>query len=128
MVFVSVTRLRLRSPQYLLPFFWHALLSTRQANRAPGNLKTVTRASGNLVFWTITLWQDEAAMKAYRNAGAHLRVMPKLRQWCDQANTAHWYQEQASLPTWQEAEQRITAATGHHWRPPAKDSLLSDAN
>jgi heme-degrading monooxygenase HmoA len=116
MALVSVTRLRLRSPRYLLPFLWHALLTTRQANHAPGNLGSVTRVSGGLVFWTMTLWQDEAAMKDYRNSGAHLKVMPKLRQWCDQSATARWQQDQAIFPSWQEAEQRLAALSTNAWQ------------
>jgi sugar lactone lactonase YvrE len=116
MALISVTRLRLRSPRYLLPFLWEMLLASRQANHAPGNLKTVTRSAGNLVFWTMTLWADETAMKTYRNTGAHLRVMPKLRQWCDQSDAVHWHSDSATLPSWQEAEQRIASFSGSHWR------------
>jgi hypothetical protein len=64
----------------------------------------------------MTIWQDEAAMKTYRNSGAHLKAMPKLRQWCDQSATARWQQNQAVFPSWQEAEQRLTSLSTNGWQ------------
>jgi hypothetical protein len=41
MVFVSVTRLHVRSWRFFLSFIWHANHSAHQARRAPGNLRVV---------------------------------------------------------------------------------------
>jgi hypothetical protein len=57
--------------------------------------------------WTITAWRDDTAMRAYRNSGAHLKAMPKLLQWCDEASFAHWTQEDATLPSGEVALERI---------------------
>jgi heme-degrading monooxygenase HmoA len=107
MTFISVTRLRVRSWRYLPQFVWQALKTGRQAERAAGfQGGTLLREARN-TFWTVTAWEDEAAMRAYRNAGAHRLVMPKLLEWCDEAAVAHWTQTQANLPDWQEAHRRM---------------------
>jgi hypothetical protein len=35
--------------------------------------------------------------------------MPKLMHWCDEAATAHYTQDSATLPTWTEAHRRLLA-------------------
>lgn len=99
MYIVSVTRLRIRKWRYLLPFLYLTLLSQRQARRAQGNLSSSVKHDAHLVFWTITLWHDEHSMRAFRNHGAHMRAMPRLRDWCDEATYVHWEQdERAEAP------------------------------
>jgi heme-degrading monooxygenase HmoA len=78
MPFVSITRLRLRSWRFVPGFLWHALLSGRQARSAPGNLAALTLRDANLTFWTCTVWQDEAAMRAFMTSGAHRDAMSRL--------------------------------------------------
>ena len=107
MAFISVTRLRLRSLRYLPPFLWHTLRSLLQAKRAPGNLSAKTRRAADGAFWTLTAWDAAAAMRAYRNSGAHKRAMPKLLEWCDEASIGHWEQEPAEPPDWREAHRRM---------------------
>ena len=110
MPLVTVTRLRLRSGRYLLPFLWDTLRIGRQARHAAGSLAgTVRRADG--AFWTLTLWQDTAAMRAFMMAGAHRKAMPKLAGWCDEASLADWEQPSTTLPDWEEAE-RILGERG----------------
>ncbi|MDX2229231.1 MAG: DUF3291 domain-containing protein [Leptolyngbyaceae cyanobacterium bins.349] len=107
MAFVSITRLRLRSPLYLLPFFRYAIPSAQQSATAPGNLITQTRRVGLTAYWTLTVWEDEASMRRYMTSGSHREAMPKLAQWCDEASTVHWVQETTTLPTWEEIQQRM---------------------
>jgi hypothetical protein len=104
MPLIAVTRLRLRSSRYLVPFLWYAIRSQRQARRAEGNLGTdVRHAKG--AFWTLTVWRDRAAMRAYMLAGAHRVVMPRLQTWCDEASVADW--EHDAPPPWAEAETHL---------------------
>jgi heme-degrading monooxygenase HmoA len=107
MVFVSLTRLRVRSFRYLLQFIWRALKAARQAEGAEGFLGGRLLREARNTFWTITAWESEASMRAYRGTGAHRTVMPKLLEWCDEASVAHWTQESLELPSWQEAHQRM---------------------
>ncbi|MEP6820485.1 MAG: antibiotic biosynthesis monooxygenase [bacterium] len=107
MAFVSLTRLRVRSVRFLLPFAWQALKTARQAEGAAGFLGGKLLRESRNAFWTITAWDDETAMRAYRNSGAHRGVMHKLLEWCDEASVAHWTQENSELPNWQDAHQRL---------------------
>ena len=107
MPLIAVTRLRIRSIRFLLPFAWYAWRSSRQAQRASGNLGVQVRKAEGLTFWTMTSWRDEEAMKAYRSAPPHQHAMPKLLEWCDEAALAHWNQDGAELPDWKTVERRL---------------------
>jgi hypothetical protein len=87
--------------------FWFSLRSSRQAKAAPGNLRAAVLNDANLVFWTCTVWQDEAAMRSFMMSGAHRKAMPHLLDWCDEASVAHWQQETAELPAWPEVYRRL---------------------
>ncbi|MDQ6651538.1 MAG: DUF3291 domain-containing protein [Acidobacteriota bacterium] len=107
MAFVSLTRLRVRSYRYLLQFIWRALQTGRQAELSSGFLSGKLLRESKNTFWTLTVWDNEASMRTYRNAGAHRGVMPNLLEWCDEASVAHWNQETPELPNWQDAHQRM---------------------
>jgi len=110
MVFISVTRLRVRSWRFVPQFIWHALKTGRQVERASGFIGGRVLREARNAFWTLTAWEDETAMRAYRNAGAHRDVMPKLLEWCDEASVAHWSQDNLELPDWQESHRRMVEA------------------
>jgi hypothetical protein len=107
MTFISVTRLRVRSLGYLPQFVWRTFQSVRQTRRASGFMGGKVLREAKNVFWTITVWEDERAMNAFRNSGAHRGAMPKLLDWCDEASVVHWNQETSELPTWPEAHRRM---------------------
>lgn len=109
MPIISVTRLRLRSWRFLPKFFWYAIPSNVQVRKAPGNLGIDMLNDARLVFWTKTAWTDESAMKAYMLSGAHRRAMPTLMGMCDEAAVTHWTQQDATLPSWEEAHRRLRA-------------------
>ena len=59
-------------------------------------------------FWTLTAWENKAAMLAYRNVHAHKAAMPRLQHWRDEASVANWeLEDAASMPTWPEAGHRM---------------------
>ena len=107
MVFVSVTRLHLRSPFDFPAFGWNLLLTTWQIINTPGFLGGKLLQDANRTFWTMTTWDEQTAMKIYRNSGAHRSVMPKIQDWCDEASVVHWRQDDSSLPNWREAHYRL---------------------
>jgi len=107
MVFVSVTRLRVRSIFFLPQFLWYAIRSQRQAERSAGMVAGQILAEKHKAFWTMTAWEADKAMEAFRIQGAHRAAMPKLLDWCDEASLVHWMQESRELPSWQEAYERM---------------------
>ena len=86
----SVTRLRVRGILYLPAFLWYTFRSQRQVIRAPGFAGGRLLVDAHWTFWTLTVWESEKAMKAFRGSGAHSQVMPRLPKWCDEAAYAHW--------------------------------------
>ncbi len=59
------------------------------------------------VFWTLTVWENERDMKAYRGSKAHAKAMPRLAVWCDEGAYAHWIQEGEALASWPEAHAKL---------------------
>lgn len=109
MIFVSVTRLRVRSFLFLPQFMWHAARSMRQTEHSQGFLHGQVQREARNTFWTVTLWCDPESMNSFRLSGAHRAAMPRLLEWCDEASVVHWAQETAQLPQWTEAHRRMVA-------------------
>jgi hypothetical protein len=107
MIFVSITRLRVRSWRFMPSFAVYTLRSMRQARAAAGHLAIRLLAERRNTFWTATAWTSQAAMREFTLAGAHRQAMSKLAHWCDEAAVVNWDQEDARLPAWQEAWTRL---------------------
>ena len=107
MVFVSITRLRIRSLRFMPQFIVNAVLTTKQVKRAEGFLAGSLLPDRKLTFWTMTLWHDQDAMRRYITSGTHIKAMPKLLRWCDEASIVHWLQDNAEVPNWLEADRRM---------------------
>jgi hypothetical protein len=97
---VSITRLRVRHFWYMPLFLLHAMRSSNQVQQAHGILGAESRSEPGNAFWTKTLWVDVAAMKKYRNSGAHQLAMRILSAICDEASYARWTQDSPTLPSW----------------------------
>ena|SRR5437879_4977056 len=106
-MFASVTRLRVRFVRYLPGFVWKTFLAQRQIMRASGFFGGKLLVDTRRTFWTLTVWESEQAMKAFRGSGAHARVMPRLVEWCDEAAYAHWVSTNDTLPDWPEAYEHL---------------------
>lgn len=107
MVFVSITRLRIRSWRFLPSFIFDTFKALGQARRAEGFLAGSLLADRKFTFWTMTVWRDQTDMKRYMTSGAHLKAMPKLLEWCDEASIVHWHQTEGSCPDWHHADRRM---------------------
>jgi heme-degrading monooxygenase HmoA len=107
MSIASVTRLRLRSIRYLIPFLYRAHVSGRQAAQSAGCAGLWTRKTRGLAFWTLTVWDDEKALRAYVATSPHREAIPRLAVWCDEAAVAHWVQSSDGAPDWRSATQRL---------------------
>src|SRR5437016_2945001 len=104
MVFVSVTRLRIRSVRFMPSFGLHAFRSRWQVRKAPGFVTGALLSDQCWTFWTMTVWESQESMRAFMTSGAHKLVMPHLLNWCDEASVVHWTQPEATLPSWTEAD------------------------
>ncbi|MBA3667178.1 MAG: DUF3291 domain-containing protein [Sphingomonas sp.] len=82
----SITRLRIRRLRFLPGFLFDTLRSQRQLRRSEGFVSGYTALGPKFTFWTVTVWRDRDAMLAFRRSGAHLKAMPKLLDWCDEAS------------------------------------------
>jgi hypothetical protein len=99
MVHVSITGLRLRSALHLPTFWWHAIGSMRQAKAAPGLIQADARRIDG-IHHTLTIWESEAAMRAYLASGPHLSAMKAFRRIAT-GRTIGYAAETA--PAWDEA-------------------------
>ena len=106
-MFVSLTRLKIRSVRFLPFFFLHALGTMRQVKKAAGLETGAVLNDREWTFWTMTAWDTQTNMRQFMNSGAHKRVMPHLLNWCDEASVAHWEQEDSALPSWTDAAERM---------------------
>lgn len=106
----SITRLRLRSVVYLLPFIIGSRRIARQARHAAGNGDVRLRKTAGMAFWTLTLWESIELMQSFRRSGAHRRSMPKLQRWCDQAAVASCGTQGDDFPDWGEGRQKLLEA------------------
>ncbi|MBE9116498.1 hypothetical protein IQ249_11360 [Lusitaniella coriacea LEGE 07157] len=107
MVFISATRLHLRTRLYIPLFLWHTFLIQRQMRKKPGFLGGKLLADANRVYWTLTVWEEAAAMKHLRDAGAHKRAMSYLQKWVDESSVVHWYQDSPEIPSFAEVHQKM---------------------
>lgn len=112
MFIVSVTRLKVRSVWYVVPFFVATMASRRQIRRARGFVAGRLAVERPLGFWTMTVWSSEEAMRTFRNTGAHRQAMPRLLDWCDEASYVHWGQDAGTVPSIDVAYERLLAS-GH---------------
>lgn len=124
MPFISVTRLRVKSLFYIIPFMRANEASVKELKIAEGLIKGMELIDKKLTFWTITMWQDEASMKGFRGSPSHRIAMQHLPNWCNEASYHHWIQEGLEFPDWQTvAEKLFTEGKLSKVRNPSKAQI-----
>ena len=99
-VYVSITGLRVKTPFHAPLFWWHALRSMGQAQRAPGNLSTAAKTLDG-VHHTLTVWESRVAARDYVRTGVHARAVAAFRRIAT-GKTYGYLADRA--PDWSEAQ------------------------
>jgi hypothetical protein len=107
MIFVSLTRLRIRSTRFVPIFLLYTFRALWQVKKAPGFQKGGLLTDRSWTFWTMTAWDTQENMRQFMTTGAHKKAMPRLLHWCDEACVAHWTQPETTLPSWTDADRRM---------------------
>jgi Domain of unknown function (DUF3291) len=128
MIFVSLTRLRIRSFRFVPLFVLHTFRALRQVKKAAGFQRGALLADRSWTFWTMTAWDSQDSMRQYMTTGSHQSAMPHLLDWCDEAAVVHWTQPETSLPSWTEADTRMRdrGRTSKVRYPSPRQANLSD--
>ncbi len=109
MPFVSVTRLRVKSFIYLIPFMRSNEASVNELKKSQGLIMGKELIDKNFTFWTLTIWESEESMKSFRNSSSHRDAMKNLPNWCDEASYHHWIQDESNLPNWNVVAEKLFA-------------------
>jgi len=109
-VFISITRLSIRSLRFVRAFQRENAGIVEQIVRPPGFIAGRLLVETPLTYWTMTGWDDEAAMRAFVRSGAHRAAMPKLQDWSDESTYTDWLHQSRELPDWRSAAERLAAA------------------
>jgi hypothetical protein len=91
----------------LIPFLRANEASVKELKASKGLLNGKELIDQKLTFWTITLWEDEGSMKAFRGSPSHRTAMQHLPKWCNEASYHHWVQETNELPSWDTIAERL---------------------
>jgi heme-degrading monooxygenase HmoA len=125
--YLTVTRLRLRwtRPLVLTQFLRLSLKNARAARSSRGFITGALWVDARLAFWTVTLWQSEASMRAYARGPVHIGAMQHLRKHRNaytEAAFASGLSPVPQLPTKAESHAFLTAqATFYELPNPSAD-------
>ncbi len=105
MPYLSITRLKLKSLYYLVPFSIHTEQIVSQIRASPGFLQGKLLGTLDLSMRTATLWASAAEMRSFHQQGAHRQVMGKLDAWSSEAAAGHQVVTGDTFPSWGEMNQ-----------------------
>ena len=107
--FVMASRLEVRSLQDVPRFFLKSLAAWKQISGAPGAYGASLVAEPlKRTFWTLSAWEDEAALHAYARTEPHKSIMIGLRPVTKDSVFTFWQVPAAGLPIgWTDARRRL---------------------
>lgn len=108
-VLVMASRLEVGLLKDVPRFFLKSLASWRQVRTAPGAVgATLIAQPLKRTFWTLSAWEDRAALYTYAKAEPHLTIMTSLRAVTKQSTFVLWEVPADQLPIdWADAKNRI---------------------
>ena len=98
---VNVTSIRLRSLWHFFALSYNGLLISRQAKSQPGFIRLKNTGFG-YVHYTLSVWENEEALRQFARSGAHLAAMKKSGQLATEIRTYSYASDQ--LPSWSEVK------------------------
>jgi hypothetical protein len=109
---VSASRLPATTLLTLPRFLYYTLKVTGQLKHSAGLIAYSLKADiPGRRFWTLALWQDEPALRAFVRGQPHAEIMRRLAPTLRDPRFAQWTTRSAeSLPPWLEVEARLNAA------------------
>jgi hypothetical protein len=127
MFYLSMTRLRLKSPLYLLPFFIQNEKIVSQLRASQGFVKGKVLAAPNLSMWTVTLWASDQDIKAFHLNGEHGETIEKIDEWSSDSARCHKLTESNELPSWENVRlQLIKSGRFRDLKEPSCDQTNRD--
>ena len=124
MFYLSMTRLRLKSPLYLIPFFVQNEKILSQLRTSQGFIKGKVLAAPNLSMWTVTLWSSEEDLRAFYLNGEHGETIEKIDQWSSDSVGCHQSTESDEIPSWENVRlQLIKSGRFRDLKEPSCDQI-----
>ena len=113
---VMASRLELRRLRDVPSFLAAALRIRRQMLAAPGvlGLSLIARPL-HRTFWTLSAWQDQAALRAATGRQPHVQIMKHFRPLMAASSFVTWTATDLPIP-WDEARRRLEKPDTVHGR------------
>ena len=101
---VSLTSIRLRKWWQFFQLSYFGMTIFRQLRRQPGCLRMKNTGFG---YWhyTLSVWENEEAIKPFVRSGAHLHAMKFSRRLSHEIRTYTYRTDR--IPSWKEAKQLL---------------------
>lgn len=112
--FCSATRLRLRGPRQVLPFLRWSATAALAAGGTPGNVRTKLLGLPPIpVYFTITVWESEEAMRAFVRTERHRQAMARMDRFARAGSFARFTSDTPRV-SWRRAFRELRTPAGVH--------------